>query len=212
MNFLGHVVSESGIRTDPEKTNVVKNWKRPENVSELRSFLGLVSYYRRFIKDFANIAKCLHALTSKNSKWQWTQECEDAFELLKGKLTTAPILGYPDVNGGEFVLDTDASNYAIGAVLSQIQDGDERVIAYASRTLNASEKKLLCHMERDVGCSLFCETFQALLTRTRIYIKDRPWIISVATSIQGTGWTNKPLVTAIGTIYFPNCSSFWDTT
>ena len=78
VNFLGHVVSESGIRTDPEKTNVVKNWKRPENVSELRSFLGLVSYYRRFIKDFANIAKCLHALTSKNSKWQWTRECEDA--------------------------------------------------------------------------------------------------------------------------------------
>ena len=97
VNFLGHVVSESGIRTDPEKTNAVKNWKRSENVSELRSFLGLVSYYRRFIKDFANIAKCLHALTSKNSKWQWTRECEDAFELLKGKLTTAPILGYPDV-------------------------------------------------------------------------------------------------------------------
>ena len=134
------MVSENGITTDPNKTKAVEEWQTPRNVTELRSFLGLVSYYRRFIKDFAKIAKCLHELTSKNSQWNWTAECDEAFYLLKSKLVTAPILGYPDVEGGTFILDTDASNEAIGAVLSQIQDGKEIVIAYASRTLTSPEK------------------------------------------------------------------------
>ena len=139
--FLGHVVSENGITTDPSKTEAVEEWPTPRNVTELRSFLGLVSYYRRFIKDFAKIAKCLHGLTSKNSQWNWTAECDEAFHLLKSKLVTAPILGYPDVEGGKFILDTDASNDAIGAVLSQIQDGKEVVIAYASRTVRATDEE-----------------------------------------------------------------------
>lgn len=140
VSFLGHIVSSNGIKTDPTKTKAVDDWKRPTNKSELRSFLGLVSYYRKFVKDFAKIAKCLHALTSKHGKWEWTSECDKAFQCLKEKLVTAPILGYPDVNGGMFALDTDASNDLIGAVLSEIQDGKETVIAYASRTLSSAEK------------------------------------------------------------------------
>ena len=140
VSFLGHIVSEEGIKTDPSKTDAIENWRTPTNVSELRSFLGLAAYYRRFIQDFAKIAKCLHALTSKKSVWNWTSECDNAFRMLKEKLVSAPILGYPDINGGQFILDTDASNDAIGAVLSQVQDGREIVISYGSRTLNISEK------------------------------------------------------------------------
>ncbi|XP_061170353.1 uncharacterized protein LOC133179669 [Saccostrea echinata] len=109
-----------GIKTDPAKIDAVKRISVPKNVTELKSFLGLVSYYRKYIKDFAKIAKCLHFLTSKNSKWNWTTECDEAFCELKQKLQEAPILGYPDINGGSFILDTDARNEAIG--LTHVND------------------------------------------------------------------------------------------
>lgn len=100
VTFLGHVISERGVKTDPIKTAAVENWKTQTNISELRCFLGLASYYRRFIKDFAKKAKCLDELSSKNKTWMWTLECDEAFMLLKSNLVSAPILGYPDVNGG----------------------------------------------------------------------------------------------------------------
>ena len=109
-------------------------------MKEVRQFLGLTSYYRRFLKGYSDIAKPLYNLTGKNSKWKWNERCEDAFVSLKDKLTTAPVLAYPDVNGGEFILDCDASNFGIGAVLSQIQDGAEKVISYSSRTLSEAEQ------------------------------------------------------------------------
>lgn len=139
--------------------------KRPTNKSKLRSFLGLVSYYRKFIKDFAKIAKCLHALTSKYGKWEWTSECDKAFQCLKEKLVTAPtcILGYPDVDGGMFVLDTDASNDSIGAVLSQIQDGKETVIAYASRTLSSVEKNYCVTRKEMLALVYFVKHFKQYL-------------------------------------------------
>lgn len=154
MTFLGHVVSENGVKTDPVKTRAVEEWKSPENVSDLRSFLGLVSYYRKFIKNFSAIVKCLNAPTSKNARWEWTNECENAFQILKSKLVTASILGYPDTDGDVFILDTDASNGANGAVLPQIQDGKEIIIEYASRNLNSSEKSY-CHTKRNVSACVF---------------------------------------------------------
>ena len=163
VTFLGHVISEKGVKTDSSKTDTVNNWTTPTNVSELRSFLGLVSYYRRFIKDFAKIARCLHELTSKNKKWTWTQECDDAFCLLKSKLVSAPILGYPDVNGGTFILDTDASSDAIGAVLSQIQDGNERVIAYGSRTLSTAERNYCVTRKEMLALVFFVKHFKHYL-------------------------------------------------
>lgn len=78
-----HIVSQEGIKTDRPKISLVRNWKTPRNVSELRSFLGLAAYYRRFIEGFAKIPKCLHALTGKNTSWNWTSECTEAFKLLK---------------------------------------------------------------------------------------------------------------------------------
>ena len=118
VEFLGHIVSAQGIRTDPKKTEAVTTWPDPKCVRDVRSFLGLCSYYRRFIFQFSDIAKPLHKLTEKGQKFEWTEQCVRAFKILKQKLTEAPILAHPDF-GKPFILDTDASGQAIAAVLSQ---------------------------------------------------------------------------------------------
>ncbi|XP_061173674.1 uncharacterized protein LOC133182844 [Saccostrea echinata] len=128
VKFLGHIVSSLGIQTDTEKISVVKNWPIPKNERQIRSFLGLSSYYRRFVKNFAEIAKPLHDLYKKKTKFFWTPECQNAFDTLKTALTTSPILRFP-LPGLPSTLDTDASDKAVGAVLSQNQEGKERVIA-----------------------------------------------------------------------------------
>ncbi|GFW94956.1 retrovirus-related Pol polyprotein from transposon 297 [Trichonephila clavipes] len=139
VNYLGHIISAEGVRTDPEKVSAVKNWKRPENLRELRSFLGLCTYYRKFVKGFSNIARPLHKLTESKQKFQWTKECEDSFLQLKEALTSSPILIYPQPDK-PFILDTDASNESVGAVLSQEIDGQERVVAYWSKCLSKPER------------------------------------------------------------------------
>ena len=123
-----------------EKTKAVCEWPVPKNVKEVRSFLGLCSYYRKFIFHFANIARPLHKLTEKNQSFVWTEECQMAFENFKQALTNTPILAYPR-NEDSFILDTDASNTCMGAVLSQIQDGKEKVIAYYSKAFSRTERK-----------------------------------------------------------------------
>lgn len=139
VKFLGHVVSSDGIQTEPEKISAVKNWPIPKSEKQIRSFLGLCSYYRRFVKNFAEIAKPLHALYEKNAKFLWTPECQKSFDSLKDSLTSAPILGFP-IPSMQFILDTDASNQSVGAVLSQDQGGLERVVAYMSKTMNRHEQ------------------------------------------------------------------------
>ena len=139
VSYLGHVVSAEGISTEKDKTETIRTWPRPQSVREVRGFLGLASYYRRFVEGFARIARPLHQLTEKGRRFEWNQECQEAFEELKHRLVTAPILVYPIVEG-RFILDTDASNDGIGGVLSQIQNGQERVIAYGSRVLSKPER------------------------------------------------------------------------
>ena len=138
--FLGHVVSEEEISTDPGKVSAVTDWPRPTNVKGVRSFVGFCSYYRRFIKGFAKIAKPLHRLTEKGQSFCWNEECEEAFETLKQALVSAPILGYPQEEGS-YILDADASGWGLGAVLARVQDGEERVLAYYSRTLTKAEQR-----------------------------------------------------------------------
>ena len=137
--YLGHVVSSKGVTTDPEKTRKILDWPTPSNLKEVRSFLGLCSYYRRFVKNFAHIATPLHKLTHKDVQFKWTVECDNAFKELKNILTSADVLAYPDFSE-PFILDTDASDHGIAGVLSQIQGGQEKVIAYGSRKLSKSEK------------------------------------------------------------------------
>ena len=139
VSFLGHIISESGVETQPEKVAAVQEWPQPKNIHEVKSFLGLCSYYRRFIAGFADIAAPLHALGEKNVAFCWTDRHTRAFNELKEKLTTAPVLGLPQ-DEGTFYLDTDASDFGLGSVLSQEQGGVERVIAYASKSLSRAEK------------------------------------------------------------------------
>jgi len=138
VNFLGHVISGEGIATDPEKVSLVKEWPTPRDLRQLRSFLGLAGYYRRFVNGYAETAAPLNAMMKKGKTFLWTDDCQAAFEQLKEALLTPPILAMPDENA-QYVLDTDACDHSIGAVLSQVQDGRDKVIGYARRTLSRNE-------------------------------------------------------------------------
>jgi len=140
VSFLGHVVSGRGIECDPTKTVAISAWPRPANVSEVRTFCGLASYYRTFVPHFAHVAKPLHDLMKKNVSFEWSSNCEASFQELKKRLTTPPVLVAPR-DEGEYVLDTDASDFALGAVLHQRQDGQLKVIGFASRSLTAPERR-----------------------------------------------------------------------
>jgi hypothetical protein len=118
VSFLGHIVSNGGILVDPGKVKDVLNWKPPINVSEIRSFLGLASYYRRFIERFSKLAKPMTALLEKNAKFMWSEKCQANFEELKKRLTTAPVLVLPDLNK-PFSIYYDASRLGLGCVLMQ---------------------------------------------------------------------------------------------
>ena len=140
VEYLGYRVSSAGIIADPAKVKAMKDFPTPGDVKQVRSFLGLASYYRRFIPQFSVIANPLYALTRKDAEFLWSDSCEKAFVRLKTLLTQAPILAFPNFSL-EFRLETDASGLGLGAVLSQEQeDGTVRPIAYASRTLQAHER------------------------------------------------------------------------
>ena len=145
VNYLGHIVSKEGIKTDPKKIEAIKKWLVPMTVTEVRSFLGFTNYYHKFIPQYAQVAKPLNQLVSrdnankKKTLVNWTSECQDAFEHLKHLCSQMPVLAYADYTK-PFWLHTDASESGLGAVLYQKQtDGTEGVIAYASRTLSRSK-------------------------------------------------------------------------
>lgn len=139
VRFLGHVVSEAGMAVDAAKTDAVRAMARPENVSQLRAFLGMANYYRRFVPGFADIAAPLYALLQQDAKYVWSDVCEAAFIALKEALTRAPTLAFPRFDQ-PFIVQTDASATGLGAVLSQVQDGRERVVCFASRSLSKAER------------------------------------------------------------------------
>ena len=147
LSFLGHVISADGLKTDPKKVSIIKEWTRPTTVEEMRRFLGFCNYYRRYIKDYSKYSSVLENLIrisctdqnkQKKSHLKWFLEADDSFNELKTCLCNAPVLSFPRKQG-KYVIDTDASFEGIGCVLSQIQDGQERVIAYGSRKLSKSE-------------------------------------------------------------------------
>ncbi|GAU40284.1 hypothetical protein TSUD_60750 [Trifolium subterraneum] len=140
VKFLGHVISQGGVSVDPSKVEAVLNWERPRTVSEIRSFLGLAGYYRRFILGFSEIALPLTRLTRKGAAFVWDELCENSFNLLKQKLTSAPVLVIPDPDK-KYVVYCDASNKGLGCVLMQ----EGAVVAYASRQLKPHEENYPTH-------------------------------------------------------------------
>lgn len=138
VSYLGYVLSDRGIQTDPAKIKVVQEWQIPSDKRQVKSFLGLCSFYRNFIRNFAHIAKPLYVL-SEAKDFVWTETCAASFQELKTALTSSPILGHVSREGA-FILDTDASDRAIGAVLSQVQSDKEVVLGYYSKCLSRAER------------------------------------------------------------------------
>ena len=161
--FLGRVVSSDGVSVNPENVQRVKSWPVPKSVKEVEQFLGFVNYHREHIQDFAKLTSVLYKLTGSRATFYWGEPEQEAFDQLKEKMISAPILGYPN-SEDTFVLDTDASNHSIGAVLSQIQDGDERVICYGSYVLIPEQRK-------------YCVTRKELLAVVRFTRQFRHYLL-----------------------------------
>ncbi|GJX20028.1 putative reverse transcriptase domain-containing protein [Tanacetum coccineum] len=165
VQFLGHLIDSQGLHVDPAKIEAVKNWTSPTTPTEVRQFLGLAGYYRRFIEGFSKIAKPLTKLTQKNKSYIWGEEQELAFQLLKQKLCEAPILALPEGND-DFIVYCDASLQGLGAVLMQ----REKVIAYASRQLKPHEENYTTH-DLELGASL-----QHILRQKELNMRQRRWL------------------------------------
>ena len=134
VRFLGHIVSASGVSVDLEKVEVVMSWERPKSVFEIRSFLGLAGYYKRFIEDFYELVAPMTRLARKGIKFEWNDLCEKAFQELKRRLTLTPILIVSE-HGQRYTVYCDSSRDGLGSVLMQ----SERVVAYGSRQLKNHE-------------------------------------------------------------------------
>ena len=139
VSYLGLRVTEEGLLPDPSLLAAIRDIPLPKTATEVRSFLGLAGYYRRYVNGFAAIAAPLHALTRKDAVFHWSEDCQNAFDQLKTRLTTSPITAFPDFSQ-EFRLYTDASTAGLGAILAQVREGKERIICCASRALNKAEK------------------------------------------------------------------------
>lgn len=141
VTYLGHVISKNGIQVNPAKTAVIQTFPVPKDQSEVRAFLGICNYYRRFVNGYANIAAPLNRLLQRDVQFVWTNDCDLAFQMLKQALISPPILRYPNFDK-EFILATDASGYAISYILSQLDEtGREVVIQYGGRALTKAEQK-----------------------------------------------------------------------
>jgi hypothetical protein len=189
VSFLGYIITDGGIDVDPSKVQDVLNWNQPKNVPEIRSFLGLAGYYRRFIEGFSKIVKLLTSLLEKGKEFKWDDKCQACFEELKKKLTTAPVLIMPDTHKG-FDVYCDASQQGLGCVLMQ----EGRVVAYASRQLRKHEQnypthdlelaaivhalKIWRHYMIGIKCQIFTDnkSLKYIFTQRDLNLRQRRWL------------------------------------
>jgi ribonuclease HI len=187
--FLGHVISSNGVEVDPSKVEAVLAWNPPKNVSEIRSFLGLAGYYRRFIEGFSKLARPMTELLKKEKKFQWSTACEDSFQEMKKRLTTAPVLTLPDIRK-DFEIFCDASRQGLGCVLMQ----ERKVVAYASRQLRPHEVnypthdlelaavvhalKIWRHYLIGSRCEVYTDhkSLKYIFTQTELNMRQRRWL------------------------------------
>lgn len=162
LKYLGHYVDKDGLRVDPDKVQCIAEYPAPRTVRQVRRFIGMVSFYRRFIPEFSRVCAPLTKLTGKRAKFIWADECEEAFVQLKGKLMTAPILVAPDFTR-MFTLQTDASNEAVSGVLTQEHEDGEHVICYFSKILNTQQKKYSATEKELLAIVLSVEKFRPYL-------------------------------------------------
>ena len=186
ISFVGHSISASGIRPLTSNIEAVERLKEPTSVTELNSFLGMTNYYLRFVQGYADISSPLRCLLRKDAHWEWSTECQTAFDKLKQLVTSAPVLAHFSSTADTFV-SCDASGVAIGAVLSQIQDGQERPVAYASRALSPAEQKYAVGEREALACVWACEKWHVFLFgRPFVLRTDHQALVSLL-SASGTG-------------------------
>ena len=182
VTYSGHKLTTHGLLPDSEKEKAVSKFPTPTNTRELKQYLGLCGYYRIFIPNFSNISKPPTELLKKNTPFEWNQRTDDAFVTLKELLTTEPLLEYPDFTR-PFVLTTDASNEALGAILSQGPIGQDLPIAYASRTLNNAERNHSTTEKELLAILWACKEYRQYLYRRKFTIvtdhKPLTWVFNV---------------------------------
>ena len=170
VNYLGHVISAQGISPNPDKVAAIRSLKPPTSIREVRMFLGLTGYFRKFVEAYATLAEPLYALTKKHAVFQWTEQHQAGFDLLKQQLCTAPILAYPR-RDRKSIVDCDASDIAAGAVLLQVDEsGNEYVIQYISCTFNDTQRRWPT-VEREAYAIVWA------VTTFRPYLLGLPFII-----------------------------------
>ena len=187
--YLGHVITKEGIRADPKKVSAILKMPTPHTLKQLPSFLGLCNYYRKFIQNYNTICAPLYLLTTQ--EFQWTEIAQIAFEKLKIILSVTPILTYPDFDQ-PFKVNTDASDDGIGAVLSQEINGIEKVIQFASRTLQSAEKKWCVREKEALAIIYACETFRPYLYGTKFIVEtdhhSLQWLMKVTAPARLVRW------------------------
>ena len=170
IDFLGHRISGSGVATCPTKISAVADWAPCQNVKQVRQFLGLTGYYRKFIANYSSIAAPLTNLLQTDTKFVWDEVAQGAMNKLKEALITSPVLAYPQQDE-QYILDTDASDYGIGAVLSQVQDGVKKVIAYASRKLSRREQNYAAYRKEMLALVYYVKYFRHYLLGVRFIVR-----------------------------------------
>ena len=185
VSFLGYKVTPEGLEPEPRLMEAISKLPPPINVAEVRSFLGLVGYYRRFVKKFSDKAAPLNALLRKDQAWKWTQECQDAFETLKGEIASRPVSAYPNFSK-PFRLYTDASNIGLGAILAQKQEGKEKIICCASRTLNNAETNYSTTKKECLAIVWGVQVFRPFLVATHFEILTDHYALQWLRSMKST--------------------------
>ncbi|KAL0421115.1 UNVERIFIED_CONTAM: Transposon Tf2-11 polyprotein [Sesamum latifolium] len=165
ISFLGHIVERGRIRMDPKKVQAIEEWQPPSDVHDLCSFLGLANYYRRFVKSYSEIARPMTDLLKKTETWNWTPQCQESFDRLKRAMVTDPVLALPDMSKS-FVMETDASDFALGGVLMQ----DGHPVAFESRKLKDVERRYSVH-KKELLAVVHC------LRLWRHYLLGSPFVV-----------------------------------
>ena len=172
VTFLGHVVSGEGVKPSPTNIEKIINWPKPRTARQVKQFVAMGSYYRRYVKDFASIVRPMVDQTKKGKRFAWTAECDKSFDRVKQALVSSDIMWYPLNEAGCFILDVDASDIGIGGVLHQEQNGQEKVIAFASRALNKAEKNYCSTEKEPLAVRYFIEYFLQYLLGRRFLVRS----------------------------------------
>jgi hypothetical protein len=169
LKVLGHIVSKKGVKMDGDKVAAIKFYTTPKNLKNLATFLGMVSWYGKYVRDLSQLAAPLNALKKKNAKFHWCTECEKSFKSIKNAICSDTILHFPDYSQ-PFYVQTDASDLGLGACIYQIINGKIKIISFASRSLNKSEQSYSTTRKEALAAIWACEKWHYYLDLTKFYL------------------------------------------